>query len=418
MLKFLKKLLQQEEEVKEESLHIDQLEEWLEKKSKPIYEEMRNGVDQIIESIGKVQEKARENIKQLQKAGLQNPNIPNKAKTVMEGNREAFLKKTSHFFDTIDFEYKTFDEVIEKCKTLEKDVDALAESTSKSYSILNQFFGREVAHISNSIKKIDTLAKDIKNLFEYKNKADLDKIKENSKDLQHKIKSKKTLSLELDKEQKKLEEKKLKVQEKEKNIKDIKEGEEYKEYQDLIVQKAAQITGLKEIEDKLFHDFSDLEKAMKKYSKIAFEHGDWIEDYLKNSLHTLQKDSELRIVTILNNLEQALKKNTLDLDEKKSQRAIMKIKELGMNYFENLQKRYTSIKNTLEDVEQKIENNTVRKELDMLNEEIKIIENGIETLQNKIHSLKGDRDKINIDQLKQDLQNLISRTLHTRITLL
>ena len=118
---------------------------------------------------------------------------------------------------------------------------------------------------------------------------------------------------------------------------------------------------LREIEDKLFHDFSVLEKALKKYAKIAFENEDLIEKYSKNPAKALFEDNNLEIIKIIHNLEKAISENKLELEQKKSERSLMKIKDLDKEYFTTNKNDSKKIKENLDKIKttHKLENKII-----------------------------------------------------------
>jgi len=200
----------------------------------------------------------------------------------------------------------------------------------------------------------------------------------------------------------------------------LKKGKSFQEVKkELTLKPAAEILvrGLKEIEDKLFHDFSVLEKAMKKYSKIAFENEHLIEEYLKNSLKTLSKDENLDIIKILNNLEKSLEENKLEMDEKKAEKTLIKIRELNKDYFEKLQNNFDEINDKLEKIESEINNNDAKNKLDTYNEELEKLKLDVENINIKISMQNSELEKINIDNLKEKLMLEINERLGEKVTL-
>src|SRR3989338_285511 len=118
MLKFIRNLLSKKE-AHEEKISLDELDFWLDIKAKPIFDDLNARINEIIEKINGEKEKSNENLKTLENAQLQNPKIPERVKTIMQGNREGFIKKVSSFFKNIDLKYDNYNELIEKCRNIE-----------------------------------------------------------------------------------------------------------------------------------------------------------------------------------------------------------------------------------------------------------------------------------------------------------
>ena len=143
MLGLIKKIFSKREK-QEEKVELNMLEEWLDSKAKPIFEELGNRINQLIKGISDEKIRLGENLKVLEDAELLNPKIPERAKTIMQGNRASFIKKVSFFLDNIDLKMNGYDEIAGKSERIVNDLDLLAKSTAKSYHILNEFFAREI----------------------------------------------------------------------------------------------------------------------------------------------------------------------------------------------------------------------------------------------------------------------------------
>ncbi|MEK0330917.1 MAG: hypothetical protein QQN49_06725, partial [Nitrosopumilus sp.] len=171
--------------------------------------------------------------------------------------------------------------------------------------VLNEFFAREAENIAINIKKIENYSKDIKNLINSSKISYINKIKNAVSDIQNKIRLKEKYSIELENNKKDFQNNENKKLEIEKKINEIKSGEDYKNYESLLVEQNNLESKLSKIENTLFHDFSALEKALKKYAKIAFENEKLILKYLGNPIITLIKDADFIILKILDNLKNA-----------------------------------------------------------------------------------------------------------------
>ena len=187
MLNFLKKLFAKEE-IQEEKIELNELNSWLDQKTKPLFENLNNNINQIMDKINNEKQKVNENLKKLENAKLQNPKIPERVKTIMEGNRAAFIKKVSHFFDNLDFKFDNYNELIEKCNNISNEIESLGKSTARSYQVLNEFFAREAENIAIDIKHVENYSKDIANSIKNSKISNIDKIKDNIADIKNKIK--------------------------------------------------------------------------------------------------------------------------------------------------------------------------------------------------------------------------------------
>jgi len=155
----------------------------------------------------------------------------------------------------------------------------------------------------------------------------------------------------------------------ENQLNQLKSGNDYKNFQNLLIHKKSFESKLKEIEDKLFHEFSVLEKALKKYAKISFDSEDLINKYLSNPTNSLVEDHKLEIVNVLKQLKSNIIDNKLELDRKKGEKSLAKIRELDDQYFSFAQSNYNKLAAALSKIKSDIEGNDTKNKIESYNKE-------------------------------------------------
>ncbi len=417
MLEFIKNIFAKKE-APEEKIGLGELDSWLDIKAKPIFDNLNIRINEIIEKINNEKNTANENLEILKNAQLQNPKIPERVKTIMQGNREGFIKRASLFFNKIDLKYNNYIELAEKCGNIRNEIDELGKGTARNYRILNEFFAREAEKVSANIKNIENYSRETIKIINNSKISSIDKIKSSMINLKNKIKLKESYSIQLESSNKNLQDGKNKKTDIEDRINEIKSSPHYKNYEKLSEEKEKIKIKIKEIENSLFHDFSVLEKAMKKYAKISFENEDFILEYLDNPVITLIKDTDFKISVILNNLKNSIEANGLGLEEKKKGKAIEKINGMDSVYLTKLKDDFINEGKRLNELTAEIESNNSRKALDSLNEELKNINESIGNINNEIMNLSNELGKINIEKLRENLQKEINDAINAKITLL
>lgn len=417
MLKFIRNLLSKKEAT-EEKISLDKLDSWLDIKAKPIFDDLNIRINEIIKKIDDEKNKANENLEILKNAQLQNPKIPERVKTIMRGNREGFIKRVSLFFSSIDLKHGYYEELIEKCRSIENEIDLLGKGTAKNYQILNEFFAREAEKVAASIKNIENFSRELENTIDNSKISSVDKIKRSIIDLKNKIKLKESYSMQLENSNNALNGNKNKKIEIEKSINELKSSHDYKNCEILLGENDKARSKINEIENILFSDFSVLERALKKYAKISFENEAFILEYLENPIAALIKDADLKISAILENLKNSINTDGLGLEEKKKNKSIDKINEIDSVYLTKIKDDFITAGKRLNDLKAEIEKNNSRKTLDTLNKELKNTNGIIEEINNKIMNLNSELGKINIEKLKENLQKEINDLLNVKIILL
>ena len=134
----LKKIFQTEEtEAKKiTEINLQNLEEWLNQKSKPLMEEVQQQIEEILMKINEELQRTRFNIEVLENAKLQNPNIPFKAKQYMEGNRKAYIRSVNSFLGHLEINNRDYFYLIDFCKLFDELIGELNKGTLRSYMIL------------------------------------------------------------------------------------------------------------------------------------------------------------------------------------------------------------------------------------------------------------------------------------------
>ncbi len=417
MLRFIKNIFAKKE-LPEEKISLDELDSWLEQRAKPVFEGIDAQINEIIGRINNEKSEAGEKLKILEAAQLQNPKIPERVKIIMQGNREAFIRKTSFFFSNINLDHSSYGELIEKCNTISKEVDIFGKSTAKSYHILNEFFAREAEKVAASIKAVENCSNGLASAINGSKIKSIESAKSNISGLKNKIKLKESYSSQLERDKTALQSNKSRKTEIEKKIDELKSGHGYKNYEKLLEEKEKAGIKIKEIENGMFHGFSVLEKALKKYAKIAFEDENLILEYLESPIAALVKDDELKILKILGNLKISIESDKLGLEEKKKEKSIEKISGLDRAYLSKIRDDSINAKKMLDGLAAEIKNSSSKKNLDSLSEELKNILEGIEKADKEILALNKELEKINIEKLREDLQNEINGIAGIRITVL
>jgi len=409
MFKFLKRLFS-EEKPSEEKVSIGDLREWFNSKSKEEYNKLDSDILTIKNKIKNEKGKTKNNLEILKNAKLQNPNIPFKAKQMMEGNRDAYIRSVNIFLGNIDLE-KGYDELLEFCSSFDNLVSSFGKSTAKSFHILQEFFSHESGAIAVNIKNFDKLIKELKERIKATDFSLIEKIKNDISDLNNKIKqkegNKKNLS-ESEEEKSKL----IKTKEGiEQEINKIKKSDEFGELSDLKQKREEISSEIKDIEAKLIHSFSILEKAFKKYVRMAYQDEDLLKKYIEMPIKALIFDKELKILKLLDNVKKNILKNAIELDGKKKNKSLEEIERLDKEFFNNFLKRYDGLKKELSTVEKEIDENKTLKKINELNEKLEDTFGNIENINNKIENLKTEIEKVDVGEIKKGLEKEINYLL-------
>jgi len=420
MFEFIKKLFAKEEaeEMVKENIKLDNLEEWFNPKAEAVSNELNGDIISIKNKMEEEIRKAKSNLTTLKDAKLKNPNIPLRAKQMMEGNRASYVKIVSNFLDYLWKEIKDEKEhgkLLNFSNDFGKSLDSLGKSTTRSYHVIKEFFANEATEIAINIKNVEGFFKELKSTIEGSNMAKIEALKKEVASMKNRISQKTNLKEQLkskEEELKKLNEGKEELL---KEITSLKNSEEYLDFNKLKQEKEEVERQIRFSKEDVFHSFSAIDKALKKYVRIAFEDEKLLSSYIGNPINTLLKDEELKVIRILESLEKNLIQGKIELDEKKKNKTLLEIKKLGKDYFVNFLNNYNKLNEKLDGIEGKIRKSEMKNKFVDLNERLNKANVNLEKTENIKGFLNKSMEKINIEKMKNNLQNDIKGALKVEV---
>ena len=94
----------------------------------------------------------KEELLSLERAELQNPNVPIRTLDFMHGNRENYIKQVNQLITNLPELGEDFKEKFDKL------LDDFSKRTTRSYQILQEFFSHEIKNVAFKIKEISETA--------------------------------------------------------------------------------------------------------------------------------------------------------------------------------------------------------------------------------------------------------------------
>lgn len=413
MLKFIKKIFQNErQEVKEAmEIRLDSLEEWLNEKSKPLLEDVRQHTEEILMKSDEELQRTRFNIEVLENAKLQNPNIPFKAKQYMEGNRKAYIRAINSFLGHMEINNRDYFYLLDFCSMFDKLINDLNKGTFRSYQILQEFFANETNKIALNLRNFDIIFKELKSVLNNEKVTAVNDLKEDIKSLKIKIKQKINLDVDLKNMEAGLA---LANGEKDALMADIESfgrSDAHNNFLNLSEEKKNKAAAFYNDESQILQSFSVLERPLRKYSHIAFEHEELILDYLKQPIETLANDKNMAILDILNNLEKVLTEDRLQVDDRKKEKSLEEVKKMNREFITLFLKKYHSFKADMEELEKKIKLTGVAEKLREFNRQLEDTNLRIEKVNVEFNKLKNDSERLNeaLSSLTVNIGNYIKK---------
>lgn len=398
-------------EIKE--IRLDELDGFVDSWSKKVFENANQDVENIRKKIDEEKEKLKKNIQDLEVAKLKNPKIPEREKQFMEGNRKAYIQKVNGLLKEINLPNNT-EEIPVFCDSFNKTLNNFGKISLKNHNILEYFFRDNVINISKNISKLGKLFKKTRTIVEDTGIDKTSMLKNKVNEFNEKIKYKDKINEEISLKKKSLLEKSKKIKEKEKELKEIEDGEDYKGFIDLVDKKKILEKEIKDLEKQLVYSFSVIDAALNKYERLTLDEV-LVRKYLDNSLNALLKDTELKIIEVFGKMKDSIIKGDVELKDKKRDKILLELDKLNKNYFEEFLNKYDGLKEKIFELRLEIGKIGVVNKAEALRLRLEEDKNDIEKGEQEVKTMLKDLDNINIEELKKDLEKEIRDNVNEEV---
>jgi IS1 family transposase len=412
MFEFIKKLFKKEEEIIEK-ISRESVKQWVNDKFDETETKAKAKIDVWKGSMKQKLVEIKSAVDDLDNASLRNPNISIREKQFMDGNRKSYIQRTTHLLgqveDMLEHEIGFF------LMHYNEYLDNFAKSTQKSYRILQEFFANEAANVALKIKEMDKLVKDIHDDSVMKANRGLNKAKKQLESIENKLLKQKELSESIEELKKEVASLKSKEAEKSKQKEDLGNSEEFKQFDELVKNKANKEEEIKSLKNRLYADFSALERPLRKYQRVAFQHEKLVEHYATDALNALVTDFNLKIVEILEGMAKQIKEGKLSLKDKKTDKALSQISRLDQKYFTDFIRKYNELMKEKEDIVKKMAVNKVNDEIEKIDEFLFELKSKKKSILNRLKQVEEELSSIDIYGLYDKVKDEIGKHLKIKV---
>ncbi|MDP7324249.1 MAG: hypothetical protein QF632_05815 [Candidatus Woesearchaeota archaeon] len=409
MFNFLKGFFQKR--VEKVKISQSELPEWFTNKTKPVKELLTEDLRILGSDIRQRINTTKASMDTLEAAELRNKNIPMRALQIMEGNRDAYVKRVTLFLQNIQ-PPSILPEVSAFAEKIKKDFESLVKSTSKEYQILQEFLADESRKVAQNIKELERLCEKIGELGEDEKLILIKEVEKNIKTLREK-RARKEL-LEKTKEKKKIELDELnKVHtDLEKSIESLKKEPEYKKVNDLKEKRKEMLGKIKNKAAELLYIFSTIEKALRKYIRISFEDQKILASYLESPLGAIFQDPDFTIIDVLKKIRIAIERKKIELDSKKGDKTIKAIETLTPQWLSTFYEEYSKLKAEKEALDKEIDTITIESKIEANEKQKSEVKEFQDKLKSEIKNIEEDVELIDLDELVKEIRDKILELLN------
>lgn len=406
---FLKKFYEKKQETRE--VRLEELDNLLSSLSRNALENINSKIINLKEKITQEKTKLSGNIKKLSETELRNPNIQERAKHIMEGNRKIYIQKLTNLSEEISIPEQT-GQIMIFHELFVNLLNEFTKATNKSHHILMEFFVEEITNISANMRSIINLMEKIKKLIKNSNLEEIPILRKQLKQVQEKIKQKQELENKIKKQEKEMKKEKEHIKEIENKIRGLEQESKYRRYVELTNTNKTLSQEIKTQENKMSNYLSDIKPALKKYERLSLQ-DKLIRKYLDNPIKTLLGDKELKIIGIISKMRQSIIKGELELKKRKKEKILQKLDNFTENYFETFITKYNELSKKQDALRLEIKESAIIKEINNLRE--KLAQNKVKLREQEISKTRNELQQINIENLKISLQNNMKKTINQEI---
>lgn len=391
-----------------EEVRLEEAENWLDQKISERFNNFNNSIMALFSDIKSKKDELKTNMTELEKAQLMNPNIPLKAKEVMEGNRGAYIRKLGYFLEQLALpDEKEYENILDFSTNFSSSLNEFGKNTSKNFYVLNEFFATDVKKIAQNIREFDLIVNELRKQVE-KGPIGFGRIKGELKNIKEKIALKEDLNEKIKAIESEIENIKNKIKNSEEALKAKEENNEFKSYYALEKEKGKILISIKEHKANFLNIFGTFEKALKKYERVSVDEA-VVHGYLVDPISTLINDKEFKVLELLKRLEENI--GSLDLKDDKKKRTLELIKKLDRDFFGKFLIGLEDLENSAKMFEEKIKAATVMKEHAELKGKLNECQYELQKFQRE-HSLMREKDKdIDVEGFKNYLEKEIKRVV-------
>ncbi len=414
MLGFLKRLFgsgaqpAQNEETR--IVKLSDIESWLHSARQPIKEQIQAQLTLSKTRIAELSALAKEKVNALQSAQLMNPDIPDRAKDFMTGNREEYSRRVLSYIDKLSLPENTehlssfFDQHAD-------DAKEFTQGILRPFQILQEFFSHESKEITALLADAEREIEAVRVIHSREKQESYVQLHAQIEVLLARQRQLAGLHTEL----KDLEKQKA---ESEKAISSI-NAEETRllndaERQQLLKKSAEAEQKTRAHEQKIRDVFNNFEPALRKFHRMATRNVKLLDNYLRDPVRTLIEDLHLDILEAVGDIDRLLKFDRIPLGDRKEY-VRDAIALLNKEYLGSWMSEYGKLTKAEKDTQAAIEDCTASKTLKRI---IKLRDDTRRNLQittQRLENVTKDIEKINLELLKQkleaDIKNVVGKSI-------
>jgi len=379
---------------------------------------INKSINEKIVEINHKKEEVIVTLRELHKSKLMNANIPEREIHIMDGNRDNYIKRISHFLTNIDVP-KNYLDTHDYCVKFSQDLEPLNKDIQKNIFVLQHFFSNEVKNTNKALHDLEEMIIDIRVLLEKNGIMYLKNIQKDIKlfvDNTLKIKSFKE---QINSEKTEIKSHQEKLDKLNERIKTITSGTDYRALETFRQEKGAAENEIKEILSEMNGNFSTLDTALRKYYYM-YPGKKIIKGYLDDLRTAIIDDVELDIANMLKEIKQSIENNEIDLKDRKKEHCLEALEKLTLEYLKEKQSQISKLEDQKQRAQTKITHNSASLNLseqqywiNATEDKIKYHNTNIEKLEKNVNAVDLENAET-LSKIRSDLEKLMNKNIELK----
>ncbi|MBW2987934.1 hypothetical protein DRJ48_01765 [Candidatus Woesearchaeota archaeon] len=392
---------------KEEQLSVSQARRLFEEIKREKTERLKREKSELAKRLEAAKQDVLLRIEKLKHAKLLNENITSRERSIMEGNRRAYINQVELLLRGLLGGKK---DVCELSEGFEARFEDFLRATFKSYSVLTQFYETEVSRVAGSLKNLENVLREIKGVCHGDEAlmdierlfSDLDEIKE----------SKRRVSQQKGVLKERIQATKIKLNEVEQKLLQLRDSQQYKALK-IKERGLAELLHRKEsIEKEVFALFSQFSKVLRKYHKLK-------EDELSLGLTEHPVETLLgnpgRVVELLRDLEGMVIRGVIRVKDSERHKLIERLKNVSADYLANRATEIKRLIQTTKQLEQEVASSEIKQQIGELGKQREELLMTLNSLEETAAGLSRAKPTQSLPDIKTKLSNKLSRITRKKV---
>jgi len=416
MLKFLKALFGMEAAavlpVSPVDVPLAELESWLQQQRAPGLAKLAEQLALARQRTTELAATVREKVQALQSAQLMNPDIPERAKDFMQGNREEYSRRVLQYADTLVIP-DSAEALPPFLDRHEQDAREFTQGILRPFQILQEFFAHESKEITALLAQAEQELLALKAAHDQTLHAEHASMRTDINALIAKQRQRAELRDQLAALEKQRTEAEQAIRalntEEERLLKDttrqaaLQKGNEAHQ----------RVAGH---EQKIRDAFANLEPALRKFHRMGTRNVKLVERYLRDPVATLMQDLHLNILEVIADIQRLLSFDRIPLGDKKYH-VLDAMQLLSKDFLGTWMREYGQLTKAEKNAQQAVEDCEASKTLVRVQRMRDDTRRNLQLAEQRLVAAKKDLEKINLGELKEQLEKKAGEIAKSQVTI-